>query len=158
AELDKKISPQHQPRRTDRTRGAGRGPARRPSGMAALDMFEHEPVRDPTHPVFGMDTVVATPHIGYVTYEESDLQFSETFDVRPSRPLSLVAQLLVPVHRPALRRQVEQIPQRLEGANASVVLSRVGRGVGELRPPEMTNHLALAVKYVQHLSLPSVLV
>src|SRR5215475_789282 len=72
--------------------------------------------------------------------------------------LSLVAQLLVPVHRSAPRRQVKQIPQRLEGADASVVLTRVGWGVGELRPPEMTNHLTLAVKYVEHLSLPSVLV
>src|SRR6266581_1716846 len=82
-------------------------------------------------------------------------QPSPSFDLHA---LSLVAQLLVPVHRPALPRQVEQIPQRLEGADASVVLSRVGWGVGELRPPEMTNHLALAVKYIEHLSLPSVLV
>jgi MFS family permease len=72
--------------------------------------------------------------------------------------LSLVAQLLVPVHRPALRRQVEKIPQRLEGADASVVLSRVGWCVGELRSPEMANCLALPVKYIEHLSLPSVLV
>src|SRR5206468_4383473 len=76
----------------------------------------------------------------------------------PVAALSLVAQLLVPVHRPALRRQVEQIPQRLEGADAPVVLSRVGWGVGELRPPEMTNHLALAVKDVEHRHLPALLV
>src|SRR5215472_16306044 len=74
------------------------------------------------------------------------------------RRWSLVAQLLIPVHRAALRRQVEQIPQRLEGADASVVLSRVGWGVDELRPPEMTNRLALAVQYIEHLFLPSVLV
>src|SRR5436190_22314293 len=86
--------------------------------------------------------------------------FPQAQPSRSFRPgaLSLVAQLLVPVHRPALPRQVEQIPQRLEGADAPVVLSRVGWGVGELRPPEMTNHLALAVKYIEHLSLPSVLV
>jgi D-3-phosphoglycerate dehydrogenase len=49
-------------------------------GMAAVDVFEHEPVRDPTHPLLTMDNVVCTPHIGYVTREEWDIQFSDVFD------------------------------------------------------------------------------
>ena len=49
-------------------------------GMAAIDVFEHEPVRDPTHPLLTMDNVVCTPHIGYVTREEWELQFSDIFD------------------------------------------------------------------------------
>jgi D-3-phosphoglycerate dehydrogenase / 2-oxoglutarate reductase len=49
-------------------------------GMAALDVFEHEPVRDPTDPLLTMDNVVCTPHIGYVTTEEWELQFSDVFD------------------------------------------------------------------------------
>ena len=49
-------------------------------GMAALDVFEHEPVRDPTDPLLTMDNVVCTPHIGYVTAEEWELQFSDVFD------------------------------------------------------------------------------
>ena len=49
-------------------------------GMAALDVFEEEPLRDPSHPLLQMDNVLCTPHIGYVTHEEWDLQFAEVFD------------------------------------------------------------------------------
>lgn len=49
-------------------------------GMAALDVYEEEPVRDPDHPLFAMDNVVCTPHIGYVTREEFEIQFSDIFD------------------------------------------------------------------------------
>ncbi len=49
-------------------------------GMAAIDVFEHEPVRNPSHPLLTMDNVVCTPHIGYVTREEWELQFSDIFD------------------------------------------------------------------------------
>ena len=48
-------------------------------GMAALDVFEQEPLTDTTHPLLTMPNVVCTPHIGYVTYEEWDLQFTDIF-------------------------------------------------------------------------------
>jgi D-3-phosphoglycerate dehydrogenase len=49
-------------------------------GMAAVDVYEEEPLRDPTHPLLKMENVVCTPHIGYVTRDEYDLQFSDIFD------------------------------------------------------------------------------
>jgi D-3-phosphoglycerate dehydrogenase / 2-oxoglutarate reductase len=49
-------------------------------GMAAVDVYEHEPLRDPQHPLLTMDNVVCTPHLGYVTRDEYEIQFSDIFD------------------------------------------------------------------------------
>jgi D-3-phosphoglycerate dehydrogenase len=49
-------------------------------GMAAVDVYEEEPVRGTEHPLLKMKNVVCTPHIGYVTREEYELQFGEIFD------------------------------------------------------------------------------
>ena len=49
-------------------------------GMAAVDVFEEEPLRDTQHPLLKMDNVVCTPHIGYVTRDEYETQFSDVFD------------------------------------------------------------------------------
>lgn len=49
-------------------------------GFAAVDVYEEEPVVDPRHPLLEMDNVICTPHIGYVTREEYELQFSDIFD------------------------------------------------------------------------------
>ena len=49
-------------------------------GMAAVDVYEEEPVLDTRYPLFAMDNVVCTPHIGYVTRDEYELQFSDIFD------------------------------------------------------------------------------
>jgi D-3-phosphoglycerate dehydrogenase len=49
-------------------------------GMAAVDVYEEEPLRDPTHPLLTMPNVVCTPHIGYVSREEYEIQFTDIFD------------------------------------------------------------------------------
>jgi D-3-phosphoglycerate dehydrogenase / 2-oxoglutarate reductase len=49
-------------------------------GMAAVDVYEDEPLTDIRHPLLAMDNVVCTPHIGYVTREEYEIQFADIFD------------------------------------------------------------------------------
>jgi D-3-phosphoglycerate dehydrogenase / 2-oxoglutarate reductase len=49
-------------------------------GLAAVDVYEDEPVVDKDHPLLGIDNVVCTPHIGYVSRDEWELQFSDVFD------------------------------------------------------------------------------
>jgi len=63
-------------------------------GMAAVDVYDHEPLVDGSHPLLTNPDVVATPHIGYVTIEELDLQFSDVFDqinaFSAGRPINVV--------------------------------------------------------------------
>ena len=49
-------------------------------GRAAVDVYEQEPVLGGKHPLLAMDNVVCTPHLGYVTREEYELQFSDIFE------------------------------------------------------------------------------
>ena len=49
-------------------------------GFAAVDVFEDEPMRNLDLPLLQFKQVVATPHIGYVTREEYETQFSDVFD------------------------------------------------------------------------------
>ena len=75
-------------------------------GMAAVDVFEHEPVQDGQHPLLLMDRVVCTPHIGYVTREEYELQFADIFGqilaYANGRPINVVNPAVL--HSEALRR------------------------------------------------------
>ena len=49
-------------------------------GFAAVDVYEQEPMLDTKHPLLNMDNVVCTPHLGYVSREEYEVQFSDIFD------------------------------------------------------------------------------
>jgi D-3-phosphoglycerate dehydrogenase len=49
-------------------------------GMAAVDVYEKEPLRDTGDPLLTMDNVVCTPHLGYVSREEYEIQFTDIFD------------------------------------------------------------------------------
>ncbi len=48
--------------------------------MAAVDVYEAEPVLDPAYPLLTMENAVCTPHIGYVSRDEYELQFADIFD------------------------------------------------------------------------------
>ena len=62
--------------------------------MAAIDVYEVEPLTDPNDPLLKMNNVVCTPHIGYVTREEYEVQFSDIFDqiigYAAGRPINVV--------------------------------------------------------------------
>lgn len=49
-------------------------------GMAAVDVFDSEPVSDDKNPLLQRANLIATPHIGFVTEDEFDLQFGDIFD------------------------------------------------------------------------------
>ncbi|MEL7150832.1 MAG: D-2-hydroxyacid dehydrogenase family protein [Pseudomonadota bacterium] len=47
---------------------------------AAVDVYDREPLTDPSHPLLTQPNVLPTPHIGYVTEDEFELQFTDIFE------------------------------------------------------------------------------
>jgi D-3-phosphoglycerate dehydrogenase len=69
-------------------------------GTAAIDVFETEPLTDPSHPLLMRPQVIATPHIGYVTEDELDLQFADIYDqinaYAAGRPINMINPEVLP--------------------------------------------------------------
>ena len=63
-------------------------------GMAAVDVYETEPLRNRHDPLLTLPNVVCTPHIGYVTRDEYELQFTDVFEqilaYAEGRPINVV--------------------------------------------------------------------
>ncbi|SDO90952.1 D-2-hydroxyacid dehydrogenase family protein [Afipia sp. GAS231] len=49
-------------------------------GMAAVDVYEKEPLVDVNDGLLNLPNAICTPHIGYVTRDEYQLQFTDIFD------------------------------------------------------------------------------
>ena len=49
-------------------------------GRLALDVFDTEPLTDTSDVVINHPGVISTPHIGYVTEDELDMQFTDIYD------------------------------------------------------------------------------
>jgi D-3-phosphoglycerate dehydrogenase / 2-oxoglutarate reductase len=73
-------------------------------GMAAVDVFEQEPVTEGRHPLLALDNAICTPHLGYVTHEEYDVQFTDIFDqilaFDAARPINIVNPRALQVRAP----------------------------------------------------------
>jgi len=65
-------------------------------GMAAVDVFEEEPIPPSGHPLLKMDNVLALPHLGYVERDGLEHQFSTIFD----QVLAYAAGKPINVHNP----------------------------------------------------------
>jgi hypothetical protein len=60
--------------------GVGDPAATGATEYGAVEVYEEEPLLDTNHPLFRVDNVVYTPHIGYVSRDAYEIQFADIFD------------------------------------------------------------------------------
>jgi D-3-phosphoglycerate dehydrogenase len=74
-------------------------------GFAAVDVFDVEPITDASDPLLALDNAVCTPHIGYVTRDEFEVQFADVFEqivaFAAGRPTNVVNPAALDRRRPA---------------------------------------------------------
>ncbi|HEX2440628.1 MAG TPA: D-2-hydroxyacid dehydrogenase family protein [Methylomirabilota bacterium] len=70
-------------------------------GMAAVDVYEEEPIPAGGHPLLKMDNVLALPHLGYVERDGLEHQFSTIFD----QILAYAAGKPINVHNPEVLKK-----------------------------------------------------
>jgi D-3-phosphoglycerate dehydrogenase len=103
-------------------------------GMAAVDVYEDEPVLEPTHPLLNMDNVVCTPHIGYVTRDEYEVQFADIFDQIAAYAAGMPVNVVNPdVLRPPRKEGVTRTNRPPFGPSRAVARATGGAPPRDLR-------------------------
>lgn len=69
-------------------------------GMAAVDVYEEEPVLGARHPLLRLDQAICTPHLGYVERDGLESMFTRIFDqilaYAEGRPINVVNPEVLP--------------------------------------------------------------
>jgi len=72
-------------------------------GMAAVDVYEEEPLPGGRHPLLAMDNVICTPHLGYVERDGLEHMFDTIFDqilaYAAGKPINVVNPAVLEVAR-----------------------------------------------------------
>ena len=67
-------------------------------GQAAIDVFDQEPITDNKNELVNHPNIICTPHIGFVTEDEFELQFSDIFEqvikFKEGKPINVINAIL----------------------------------------------------------------
>jgi D-3-phosphoglycerate dehydrogenase len=81
-------------------------------GMAAVDVYEEEPVLGARHPLLSLNNAVCTPHLGYVERDAYEFGFGNVFDqilaFAAGAPVHVVNPDVLGIALPEARRKARQ--------------------------------------------------